>query len=84
MTRGWPYERKPIKAFDSAGKQIEVSVGLTRDAEGHLRMALAVGDVRDPEHSGPTAMLGFDDGTGPELIKLLRLTLADLIKHGGA
>jgi len=81
MTRGWPYTRRTIKAYDSAGKVIEVYVGIAHDAAGDLQVALAIGDVRDSEHSGPTAMLGSINGA--ELIGALGVTYADFIKRGG-
>lgn len=82
VTRGWPYERRPIKAHDSAGKPIEVYVGLAHDAGGDLQLTLAVGDVRDDERSGPTAMLGSINGA--ELLGALGVTYADFIKRGGS
>lgn len=82
MTRGWPYSRRPIKAFDSAGKPIEVYVGIAHDAAGDIQLTLAVGDVRDNERSGPTAMLGTINGA--ELIGALGVTYADFIKRGGS
>lgn len=81
MTRGWPYERRPITACDSAGRPIKVYVGLAHDAEGTLQMSVAAGDVRDPENSGPTVMLGSINGA--ELIGALGATYADYIKRGG-
>lgn len=81
MTRGWPYERKAIKAFDSAGRPINLYVGLAHDPEGVLQMSLAAGDVRDPD-SGPTVQLGAINGA--ELLGALGVTYADFIKRGGA
>lgn len=82
MTRGWPYQRKAIKAFDANGMPILIYVGLAHDAEGKPKMALAIGDVRDAERSGPTALL--DSVEGAELIGALGVTYADFIKRGGS
>lgn len=80
--RGWLLERT-VRAIDTTGKPLDVTVGVTTDHRGLLRMAVGIGDVRQPE-SGPTALLGFDDGTGPSFIALCRQMLADMIKRGGA
>jgi len=82
MTRGWPYTRKAIRAYDSAGKPIDLYVGLAHDAEGMLQMTVAAGDVRNSEHSGPTVMLGSINGA--ELLGAIGATYADFIKRGGA
>jgi len=81
MTRGWPYQRKAITAYDSSGREIPIYVGLAHDAEGKPRMALAIGNVTEPERSGPTAML--DSVEGAELIGAFGATYADYVKRGG-
>lgn len=80
MTRGWPYERRPIKAADPLGRDVEVSVGFVHDHEGRLRLALGIGD-------GPTALLGIGWGataTGIELMTQLHYAIGDLLRRGGS
>lgn len=77
MTRGWPYERRPIKATDTVGRDVEVTVGFVHDEKGTLRLALAIGD-------GPTAVLhGGANGAAMELLSQLHHAVGDLIRRGG-
>jgi len=80
--RGWLLERT-VRAVDTAGRPLDVTVGVAKDHRGLLRLAVGIGNANDPE-SGPTALFGFDDGTGPSFIGLCRQMLADMIKRGGA
>lgn len=76
MTRGWPYEKRPIKTTDALGQDVEVHVGFVHDHEGRLRLALGIGD-------GPTALLGA--GTGAiELLSHLHHAVGDLLSRGGS
>jgi len=81
MTRGWPYERRPIKATDATGRDVEVVVGFVHDHEGRLRLALGIGD-------GPTALLsvgfGLKTATAIELMSQLHYAIGDLLKRGGS
>jgi len=80
MTRGWPYERRPIKATDAIGRDVEVNVGFVHDQEGRLRLALGIGD-------GPTALLSVGFGlkaTAIELIAQLHYAIGDLLRRGGS
>ncbi|WP_155849042.1 hypothetical protein [Amycolatopsis vancoresmycina] len=80
MTRGWPYERKPIKAVDPIGRDVEVTVGFVHDNDGKLRLALGIGD-------GPTALLSVGFGlraTAIELMSQLHYAIGDLLKRGGS
>ncbi|MFI5609923.1 hypothetical protein [Amycolatopsis sp. NPDC051903] len=74
-TRGWRRERT-VWAIDTVGTRIEVTTGLTTDANDNTVVALAIGD-------GPSAVLdiGARDNTGGHLIANLRASLADLVKR---
>ena len=80
MTRGWPYERRPIRVTDATGRDVEVVVGFVHDHEGRLRLALGIGD-------GPTALLSVSFGnkaTAIELMSQLHYAIGDLLKRGGS
>lgn len=76
MTRGWPYERRPIKTTDAVGLDVEVTVGFVHDHEGVLRLALGIGD-------GPTALLSTNT-TAIELLSQLHYSVGDLLRRGGS
>ncbi|MCR6488790.1 hypothetical protein M8542_38785 [Amycolatopsis sp. OK19-0408] len=50
-TRGWYHERT-LTTVDTVGREVQVSTGLTRDPEGRLVAAIAIGD-------GPTAIFRY-------------------------
>lgn len=67
--RGWREERY-AETVDTAGKKVAVVTGLTRDREGRLVAALAIGD-------GPTAILQMaGDGS---FLSELRVNIASSV-----
>jgi hypothetical protein len=76
VTRGWPFERRPIKTTDTLGQDVEVTVGFVHDHEGRLRLAVGIGD-------GPTALLAVH-GAATELLSQLHHAIGDLLRRGGA
>jgi hypothetical protein len=75
--RGWRKERV-VRTTDTAGNQVDITTGLTRDPGGETVVGLAIND-------GPSAILRIDDRTnsGGQLIANLRASLADLLEHRG-
>jgi hypothetical protein len=71
-TRGW-YKERTLTLVDTVGRDIPVTTGLTRDPEGRLVAAIAIGD-------GPSAIyrhvLDHDDHT--ELVVNTAHTVDDL------
>ncbi|WP_410571312.1 hypothetical protein [Amycolatopsis sp. cmx-4-61] len=50
-TRGW-YKERTLTTVDTVGREVSVTTGLTRDPEGRLVAAIAIGD-------GPTAIYRY-------------------------
>lgn len=71
--RGWRKQRTLITK-DTTGRPVQVTTGLTTDAQGDEVVGLAIGN-------GPSAVV--DLGNGSELSANLRLSLADLLEHRG-
>lgn len=64
-----------LHTLDTVGNPLDVSLGIVTDMQGRQRMALTVGE------DGPTALLNYDDGTGPNILPFAHRTLADLIRN---
>jgi hypothetical protein len=75
MTHRLPQELV-LHTEDTLGTPVDVAFGIVTDAKGRQRMALTIGE------DGPTAVLNYDDGTGPNLLPIARRTLATLIRNG--
>lgn len=75
MTQVFPHELT-LHTTDSLGRDIDLKFGFVTDVQGKRRMAVTIGE------NGPSAMLNFDDGTGPNLLPIARRTLAELIRTG--
>jgi hypothetical protein len=71
-TRGW-YKERTLTLVDTVGRAVPVTTGLTRDPEGHLVAAIAIGD-------GPTAIFRrqHDYGEHTELVANTAHTAQDL------
>ncbi|SFW71168.1 hypothetical protein [Amycolatopsis australiensis] len=71
-TRGWYHERT-LTTVDTVGREVSVTTGLTRDPEGRLVAAIAIGD-------GPTAIYRYsgDAGDRTELVANAADTVREL------
>lgn len=64
-----------IHTTDALGEPLDITLGIVHDLDGKSRLGLCVGE-------SATAMLNYDDGTGPNILPLTRRKLAQLIREG--
>ena len=71
-TRGW-YREQTLVTRDTVGREIAVTTGVTRDPEGRLVAAIAIGD-------GPSAIFRrlFERDERAELLRNADRTVEDL------